>query len=162
MSEMTAPLRVAMVGYAFMGRVHSHAWHTAPRFFDLPLRPEATVLVGRTQASVAEAAHRLGWSRTSTDWREVVESNDVDLVDICTPGDTHAEIAIAALEAGKHVLVEKPMANSLAEGEAMVRAAHSAAAAANAAENIARMRMVRPPFRRKNRGGLLPAPGELF
>jgi predicted dehydrogenase len=122
------PLRVAMIGYAFMGRVHSHAWHTAPRFFDLALRPEPVVLVGRTQASVTAAASRLGWARTATDWREVVESDDVDLVDICTPGSTHAEIAVAALEAGKHVLVEKPMANTLAEAEAMVRAAHAAAA----------------------------------
>jgi predicted dehydrogenase len=77
---------------------------------------------------VSAAADRLGWAGTETDWRRVVERDDVDLVDICTPGDTHAEIAIAALEAGKHVLCEKPLANSVAEAEAMVAAAERAAA----------------------------------
>ncbi|MEE6274623.1 Gfo/Idh/MocA family protein [Georgenia wangjunii] len=128
MTETNAPLRVAMIGYAFMGRAHSHAWRTAPRFFDLPLRPETAVLVGRNRANAEEAARTMGWSEVLTDWREAVERDDIDLVDICTPGNTHAEIAVAALRAGKHVLVEKPMANTLAEGEAMVRAAHEAAA----------------------------------
>ncbi|WP_127573364.1 Gfo/Idh/MocA family protein [Georgenia faecalis] len=129
MTGTNAPLRVAMIGYAFMGRAHSQAWHTAPRFFDLARRPETAVLVGRSSASVTEAAHRLGWAEAATDWREVVARDDIDLVDICTPGDTHAEIAIAALEAGKHVLVEKPMANTLAEAESMAAAARAAAAA---------------------------------
>jgi len=125
---MTTPLRVAMIGHAFMGAAHSHAWRTAPRFFDLPLRPEMAVVVGRDADRTAAAADRLGWAASATDWREVVTRDDVDLVDVCTPGDTHAEIAIAALEAGKHVLCEKPLANSVAEAEAM------AAAAARAAE----------------------------
>lgn len=116
-----------MVGYAFMGRAHSHAWHTAPRFFDLPLQPMPALLVGRNREAAREAAERLGWEDVATDWREAVESDDVDLVDICTPGATHAEIAIAALEAGKHVLVEKPMANTVAEAEAMTAAARAAA-----------------------------------
>ncbi|HEY9357430.1 MAG TPA: Gfo/Idh/MocA family oxidoreductase, partial [Arthrobacter sp.] len=104
----TSPLRVGMVGHAFMGAAHSHAWRTAPRFFDLPLTPELSVLAGRDRARVTEAAARMGWASTETDWRALVERDDVDLVDICTPGDTHAEIAIAALKAGKHVLCEKP------------------------------------------------------
>jgi predicted dehydrogenase len=121
------PLRVGMIGYAFMGVAHSHAWRTAPRFFDLPLTPELTVLAGRDPLAVSEAADRLGWASTETDWRRLIERDDVDLVDICTPGDTHAEMAIAALEAGKHVLCEKPLANSVAEAEAMVAAAERAA-----------------------------------
>lgn len=122
----TPALRVAMVGYAFMGAAHSQAWRTAPRMFDLPLSPELTVLVGRDAARVESAADRMGWASTDTDWRRVVERDDVDLVDICTPGDTHAEIAVAALRAGKHVLCEKPLANSVAEAQEMAEAARSA------------------------------------
>jgi predicted dehydrogenase len=129
---MTSPdrptLGVGLIGYAFMGAAHSQAWRTAPRFFDLPLRPELRVLAGRDAARVAEAAGKLGWNATETDWRRVVERDDVDLVDVCTPGDTHAEIAIAALEAGKHVLCEKPLANTVAEAEAMTEAAARAGA----------------------------------
>ena len=117
------PLRVALIGHAFMGAAHTHAWHTAPRFFDLPLRPEPAVLVGRDPERAAAAAARLGWAESTTDWRAAVGRDDVDLVDVCTPGDTHAEIAVAALAAGKHVLCEKPLANSVAEAERMVAAA---------------------------------------
>src|SRR4051794_33199089 len=128
MSAGTPALRVGLIGYAFMGAAHSQAWRTAPHFFDLPLRPELTVLVGRSPDRVAEAAQRLGWAHTETDWRRLLERDDVDLVDICTPGDTHAEIAVAALEAGKHVLCEKPLANSVAQAEVMTEAAARAAA----------------------------------
>jgi predicted dehydrogenase len=121
-------LRVGLIGYAFMGAAHSQAWRTAPHFFDLPLHPELAVLVGRTPDRVAEAAQRLGWAQTETDWHRLLERDDVDLVDVCTPGDTHAEIAIAALEAGKHVLCEKPLANTVAQAEAMAEAATRAAA----------------------------------
>ncbi|MGY1915933.1 Gfo/Idh/MocA family protein [Blastococcus sp. SYSU DS0973] len=124
---MTPTLGVGLIGYAFMGAAHSHAWRTAPHFFDLPLRPELTVLAGRDAAKVGEAAGKLGWSSTETDWRAVIAREDVDLVDVCTPGNTHAEIAIAALEAGKHVLCEKPLANTVAEAEAMAEAAAKAA-----------------------------------
>jgi predicted dehydrogenase len=125
---MTPTLGVGLIGYAFMGAAHSHAWRTAPHFFDLPMRPELTVLAGRDAVRVADAAGRLGWSSVETDWHRVLEREDVDLVDVCTPGDTHAEIAIAALEAGKHVLCEKPLANTVAEAEAMAEAAACAAA----------------------------------
>src|SRR5699024_7001956 len=127
-TESAAPLRVAMIGYAFMGAAHSHAWRTAPRFFDLPLAPVQQVLCGRDQAKVAAAADRLCWASTETDWRSAVARDDVDLVDVCTPGNTHAEIAIGALQAGKHVLGEKPLANSVAEAEEMAAAAERAAA----------------------------------
>jgi predicted dehydrogenase len=123
-----APIGVGMVGYAFMGAAHSQAWRTAPRFFDLPLVPQMRVLGGRDAAAVKAAADRLGWQDTATSWQDLVQRDDVDLVDVCTPGHTHAEIAIAALEAGKHVLCEKPLANTIAEAEAMVAAAQAAAA----------------------------------
>src|SRR3954470_21385480 len=125
---MPPTLGVGLIGYAFMGAAHSQAWRTAPHFFDLPMRPQLIVLAGRDAVRVADAAERLGWSSVETDWRRVLERDDVDLVDVCTPGDTHAEIAIAALEAGKHVLCEKPLANTVAEAEAMAEAANRAAA----------------------------------
>lgn len=120
-------LGVGMVGYAFMGRAHSQAWRVAPRFFDLPLRPEMTVLAGRSDGPLRDAAATLGWADVTTDWRTLLTRDDVDLVDIGSPGDTHAEIAIAALDAGKHVLCEKPLANTVAEAEAMTAAAERAA-----------------------------------
>jgi predicted dehydrogenase len=129
MTEQKPALRVGMIGYAFMGAVHSQAWRCAHHFFDLPLEPRMTVVCGRDAARVADAAARMGWDESATSWEQVVARDDVDLIDVCTPGDTHAEIAIAALEAGKHVLCEKPLANSVEEAEKM------AAAAARAAEN---------------------------
>ncbi|WP_228647368.1 Gfo/Idh/MocA family protein [Microtetraspora sp. AC03309] len=119
---------VGMVGYAFMGRVHSQAWRNVTAFFDLPVTPSMAVLSGRSEDHAAAAAAALGWAAVETDWRELVARDDVQLVDICTPGDSHAEIAIAALEAGKHVLCEKPLANTVAEAEAMTAAAKKAAA----------------------------------
>jgi len=115
-----------MVGYAFMGAAHSHAWRSAGRFFPLPLDIDMAVVCGRQESGVAEARHRLGWREYETDWHRLLDRDDVNLVDVCTPGDTHAEIAIAALEAGKHVLCEKPLANTVAEAEAMATAAASA------------------------------------
>ena len=119
-------LGVGMVGYAFMGAAHSHAWRSAGRFFPLPLDIDMAVVCGRQESGVAEARHRLGWREYETDWHRLLDRDDVNLVDVCTPGDTHAEIAIAALEAGKHVLCEKPLANTVAEAEAMAAAAASA------------------------------------
>ncbi|GAA1427160.1 Gfo/Idh/MocA family oxidoreductase [Streptomyces thermospinosisporus] len=121
------PLRVGMVGYAFMGAAHSQGWRTAGRVFDLPLSPQLAVICGRNADAVQAAADRHGWAATETEWRALVERDDVDLVDICTPGDSHAEIALAALAAGKHVLCEKPLANTVAEAEEMARAAEEAA-----------------------------------
>lgn len=120
---MSAPLRVAMIGNGFMGAAHSQAWRTAPRFFDLDHVPEMAVIVGRDAQKNAHLADYWGWQEAATDWREVIARDDVDIVDIVTPGHTHAEIAVAALEADKHVLCEKPLANSVDEAEAMARAA---------------------------------------
>jgi predicted dehydrogenase len=121
-------LRVALVGSAFMGRAHSQAWRTAPHFFDLPMRPQLELLVGRKPETTADRARQLGWERWSTDWHAAIADPGIDIIDICTPGDTHAEIAVAALEAGKHVLCEKPLANSVADAERMTRAAEAARA----------------------------------
>jgi predicted dehydrogenase len=119
-----------MVGYGFMGVAHSQAWRNAPRFFDLPMQPDMAAVAGRDPAAVQAAAERLGWSSAETDWKALVSRDDIDLVDICTPGDTHAEIAIAALGAGKHVLCEKPLANSVQDAREMVRAAQASSALA--------------------------------
>src|SRR4051794_34423033 len=125
MAERPA-LRVAMVGYAFMGAAHSQAWRNAHRFFDLPVVPELAVLCGRDGDAARAAAERLGWREAATDWREVVTRDDIDVVDVSSPGDTHRDIALAALAAGKHVLCEKPLANTLAEAEEMTAAAEEA------------------------------------
>lgn len=120
-------LRVAMIGYGFMGAAHSQAWRTAPRFFDLDAEPVMATIVGRNPEALEAARMKFGWESSSTDWRTVVDDPTIDIVDICTPGSSHVEIAIAALAAGKHVLCEKPLANTVEEAELMVAAAEAAA-----------------------------------
>ncbi|MGP9785467.1 Gfo/Idh/MocA family protein [Glutamicibacter sp. 287] len=126
MPNQKSALKIALIGHGFMGAAHSQGWRVAPRFYDLPMQPEMTLLVGRNAAGVEAAATKWGWAETSTDWRQAIERDDIDVVDIVTPGNSHAEIAIAALAAGKHVLCEKPLANTLEEAEAMAAAAESA------------------------------------
>ncbi len=127
MTDTHTELGIGMVGYAFMGAAHSQAWRTAPAFFDLPLHPQMRAICGRNESAAADVAHRFGWESVETDWRALLTRDDIDVIDICTPGNTHAEIAIAALEAGKHVLCEKPLANTVEEAEAMAAAAAEAA-----------------------------------
>ncbi|MET7708904.1 Gfo/Idh/MocA family oxidoreductase [Micromonospora sp. NPDC005413] len=129
MSTTDRELRVGMVGYAFMGAAHSQAWRTVNRVYDLPARARMALICGRDTPKVADAADRLGWDAYTTDWRDLINRDDIDVVDICTPGDSHAEIALAALAAGKHVLCEKPLANTVAEARAMTAAADVARAA---------------------------------
>ena len=119
-------LGVGMVGYSFMGVAHSQGWRNARSFFDPALVPDLVAIGGRDAAAASDMARRFDWQHVETDWRDLIARPDVDLVDICTPGDTHAEIAIAALEAGKHVLCEKPLANTVDEARAMVAAAEKA------------------------------------
>jgi predicted dehydrogenase len=127
MSTQDVPVfGVAMVGYAFMGAAHSQAWRTVGRVFDLPVDVRMAVLCGRNRQAAAAAAAKLGWESVETDWKALLTREDVQLIDICTPGSSHADIATAALEAGKHVLCEKPLANTVAEARAMVDAARSA------------------------------------
>lgn len=119
-------LNVAMIGYAFMGRAHSNAWRQVSHFMNPPFEPVLKVVCGRTEASVKEAAETLGWQEAATDWHEVVNRKDIDIIDVCTPGDSHAEIAIAAAKAGKTVLCEKPLANTVEEARRMVDAVKAA------------------------------------
>jgi len=126
MSASRPALNVAMIGYQFMGRAHSNAWRQVRPFFDVPLDPVMKVVCGRSAEGAAEAADRLGWQESSDSWRDVIARDDIDVIDICTPGDSHAEIAIAAAEAGKVVFCEKPLANNLAEAEQMLAAVQAA------------------------------------
>ena len=120
-------LNVAMIGYDFMGRAHSNAWRQVARFMrDVPFEPVMKVVAGRTEAKVKEAAERLGWEEYATRWEDVIARKDVDIIDICTPGDSHMLIAIAAAQAKKHILCEKPLANTLADAEKMWKAAAAA------------------------------------
>ena len=120
-------LNVAMIGYDFMGRAHSNAWRQVPRFFtDAPFDPVLKIVVGRSESKVAEARECLGFEEHATSWRDVLGRQDIDIVDICTPGDSHAEIAIAAAAAGKSILCEKPLANSVRDAERMLAAVNEA------------------------------------
>ena len=119
-------LRVGMIGYQFMGQAHSNAWRQAGRFFELPREPVLQVLCGRNEDAVRAAARRFGFAQHATDWRDVVARDDVDAIDICTPGDSHLPIALAAAEAGKPILCEKPLANTLDEARQMLAAADRA------------------------------------
>jgi predicted dehydrogenase len=110
-----------------MGKAHSNAWRNVGAFYPRTSPVRQQVIVGRDERAVTEAADQYGWVEAATDWRSVLERDDIDIVDVCTPGHLHCEVAIAALEAGKHVLVEKPLANSVAESAAMVAVAEEAA-----------------------------------
>jgi predicted dehydrogenase len=123
---MAKTLRVGMIGYRFMGKAHSNAWRQAPHFFPLKAGVELHSICGRDPAALEAARAQLGWKNTSTDWRAVVNSPHIDIVDINTPNDSHAEIAIAAAQAGKHVLCEKPLALTVKQCEDMVAAAKKA------------------------------------
>lgn len=118
-----------MIGAGFMGAAHSQGWRVAPSFFDLNGPVEMALLVGRDPEKTAAAAEQWGWAESGVDWRAAIAREDIDIVDIVTPGDSHAEIALAALAAGKHVLCEKPLANTVAEAAEMTRAAERAEAA---------------------------------
>ena len=121
-------LRVAVVGQGFMGRAHIFGWARSTALDGTRLRPELTVLCGRDRQALATHAARYGFAGWSDNWAEVVAGDEVDLVDICTPGASHAEIALAALESGKHVLCEKPLANTIDEARQLAAAAKKAAA----------------------------------
>jgi predicted dehydrogenase len=120
------PLNVAIIGHNFMGKAHAHAWRTAPRFFELEAEPVLKVAVGRNEETLKAYADTWGWEETATDWRAVVARDDVDVVDIAVPTKMHAEIAIAAAEAGKHVFCEKPIALGSGQARAMLAAAQRA------------------------------------
>ncbi|KAA0228966.1 Gfo/Idh/MocA family oxidoreductase [Fimbriimonadia bacterium ATM] len=112
-------VRIGLVGYQFMGKAHSNAYRQAPRFFDLDWEPELAVICGRSEGPLRAAAEKFGWAEVETDWRRLVEREDVDLIDVSTPGHMHAPIAIAAAQNGKAVWCEKPLANTLDEAMQM-------------------------------------------
>uniref|UniRef100_UPI00071DFFF0 Gfo/Idh/MocA family protein n=1 Tax=Gracilibacillus massiliensis TaxID=1564956 RepID=UPI00071DFFF0 len=111
-----------MIGYQFMGKAHSHAYRDLAFYFDNPLEIEMAVISGRNLEAVKEAQEKMGWQSYETDWRKVIERDDIDVIDIVTPNHTHAEIAIAAAEAGKHIITEKPLALTVEEAERMLEA----------------------------------------
>jgi len=117
-------LNIAMIGYGFMGRAHSNAWRQVQSFFDTPYEPVLKVICGRNETEVERVAGHFHWQEYATEWEEVVTRNDIDVVDICSPGYTHAPIALAAAQAGKILFCEKPLANSLSEAEEMLKAAN--------------------------------------
>lgn len=119
-------VRVGMIGYKFMGKAHSHAYRDLPFFFDTDVVPVQQALAGRDREGVEQAATQWGWASTETDWRRLLEREDIDLIDIVTPNHLHAEMAIAAAEAGKHVICEKPLAMSVDEARRMVEAVQKA------------------------------------
>ena len=116
-------LNIALIGYGFMGRAHSNAWRQVQSFYDVPFEPALKVICGRNEQAVKKVADRFGWAEHATSWEETVRRADIDLVDICSPGHTHAPIAIAAAEAKKILFCEKPLANNLTEAEQMLTAA---------------------------------------
>ena len=123
---MSNQVNVALIGSKFMGRAHANAWGQVGRFFDTDPSASLHTIVARNPEETAEFAETWGWQNASTDWRSTVTSDDIDLVDIATPNSAHAEAAIAALDAGKHVACEKPLAGTLADAEAMAAAAAAA------------------------------------
>jgi predicted dehydrogenase len=123
---MSNRISVALLGSKFMGRAHSNAWSQVSRFFDVSPIPELRTVVARNRDELAAFAERWGWETFTTDWRTAVTAEEVGLVDIATPNNVHAEAAIEALAAGKHVACEKPLAATLADAEAMAAAAAGA------------------------------------
>jgi len=120
---MSKSIGVGLVGYKFMGKSHSNAYRQVKHFFpDCAFTPEMTALCGRDEAAVKQAAIDMGWNGYETDWKKLVTRKDIGLVDVSTPGDSHASIAIAAASEGKHVFCEKPLANTLTEARAMAEA----------------------------------------
>ncbi|MDF2721089.1 MAG: dehydrogenase [Paenibacillus sp.] len=119
-------VRVGLIGYKFMGKAHSHAYRDLPFYFPSDVEPVMQAIAGRDRDALQAAADHMGWASCETDWRRLIERDDIDLIDICTPNNTHAEIAFAALQAGKHVLCEKPLAMNAEEAARMLEAAKQA------------------------------------
>ncbi|MCB1380235.1 MAG: Gfo/Idh/MocA family oxidoreductase, partial [Alphaproteobacteria bacterium] len=122
-------LNVGMVGYGFMGRTHSNAFSQVGHFFDLPCQPVLKTICARSGDKAKAFADQWGYESSATDWRKLIDDKSIDLIDIASPNDTHMEIAIAAAEAGKMVMCEKPLGRSAAESRQMVDAVEKAGVA---------------------------------
>jgi len=137
---MPQEVNVGLIGYSFMGKVHSHAFKDMSFFFpEAAAYPVMKAICGRNEANVSDAAKTFGWQGYETDWKTLIGRDDIHLIDVSTPGDSHAEIAIAAAEAGKHVFCEKPLANNLAEARAMADAVRNAGVKSMVAYNSRRV-----------------------
>jgi predicted dehydrogenase len=123
---MAKPLRIGMIGYGFMGRAHSNGYNRVKDFFDLEYLPVLQAVAARDAEKAKAFADRWGYKRVETDWRKVVAADDIDAIDICTPNNLHAEIAIEAAKHGKAILCEKPLSMDAAEGEKMCQAVEKA------------------------------------
>lgn len=117
---MSKSINVGMIGYKFMGKAHSHAYRDVAMFFETETIPAMKVICGRTEQALAEAAKRFGWKSYETSWEKVIQRDDIDLIDINTPNNTHRDIAVAAAKAGKAIICEKPLARNLSEAEEML------------------------------------------
>src|SRR5687768_3331592 len=126
---MSKPLNLGMIGYGFMGRAHSNAYRKVANFFDLEYQPVLKAVCARDEAKAKAFAQQWGYESIETDWKKLLARKDIDAVDICTPNNLHKEIAIAAAQAGKAILCEKPLAMNAAEGEEMCRAVEKAGVA---------------------------------
>jgi len=126
---MSKPLNVGLIGYGFMGRAHSNAYRQVNKFFDLEYQPVLKAACARKEPELRAFAENWGWESCETDWRKLVARDDIDLIDIGSPNNTHHDIAIAAAEAGKMVVCEKPLAMNVAEAEAMSAAVEKAGVA---------------------------------
>jgi predicted dehydrogenase len=124
--QMAKTVNVALIGTKFMGKAHSNGFLQAPRFFDMPVKPVMKVICGNDPKGTKAAAEQYGWQEASTNWEEVINRPDIDVIDIATPGDLHATMAIAAAKAGKHIICEKPLANTLKEAQSMLAAVQKA------------------------------------
>jgi predicted dehydrogenase len=120
------PLNVGLIGYGFMGRAHSNAFRKVSNFFDLDYEPVLKAICARDGGKAKAFAERWGYQSVETDWKQLIARNDIDIIDICTPNNTHAEIAIAAAKAGKMIMCEKPLSMDGPEGEKMVAAVEKA------------------------------------
>src|SRR5688572_32889925 len=123
---MKKPLRIGLIGYGFMGRTHSNAFRKVGNFFELDYEPVMQAVCARDGAKAKEFAAKWGWQSVETDWRKLVDREDIDLIDIGSPNNTHAEIAIAAAKAGKMIMCEKPLSMDAEEGVKMVKAVEKA------------------------------------
>jgi len=123
---MKKPLRIGLIGYGFMGRTHSNAFRKVGNFFDLEYQPEMKAVCARDETKAKDFADRWGWQSVETDWRKLVERDDIDVIDIGAPNNVHAEIAIAAAQAGKMIMCEKPLSMDAEEGLTMVKAVEKA------------------------------------
>jgi predicted dehydrogenase len=123
---MAKPLRIGMIGYGFMGRAHSNGYNRVKDFFDLEYLPVLQAVAARDAGKAQAFADRWGYKRVETDWRKLVAADDIDAIDICTPNNLHAEIAIEAAKHGKAILCEKPLSMNVSEGERMCEAVEKA------------------------------------